>query len=78
VAELALVAQPLQRGHRLLQDGIGGEVGVAARVRDGFVQVQDVDAVALQALQARFDRGHDGARDVVALRAADAHPWSRP
>jgi hypothetical protein len=72
-AGLALLPQPLERRDDLAQHGRGSKAAVAAVFSDMIVQLEQVDVLELQALQARLQRGRHRRAEAAALAVGYAH-----
>ena len=59
---LALLAQPLEGRHDLVEHGFGGEIGSLGRADDRVVELEQIDLLELQPLQAGVERGGDRLR----------------
>src|SRR6516164_5050095 len=70
---LALLAQPLEFRGDLAEHRLGSKAAVAAVRGDVVVQLEQVDMVELQALQARLQRGSDRRADTAAFAVGNAH-----
>ncbi len=66
-ADLALLAQALERRHHLAQHDLGGERPLPSVRRDPVVQLQEVDLVAAEPLQARLERRRHRRADLAVI-----------
>ena len=64
-ADLALLAQALERRHDVIEHLPDAQRRSAARERNRIVQVKDIDAVELQSREAAFERGRDRLGDAA-------------
>ena len=74
---LALFAQPLERRHDLAEHDFRREIAFLAVEHDVVVQLEQIDLLALQPLQARLQRGRDRRRRYGGARRPAPAPWCR-
>ncbi len=70
---LALLAQRFKRGHHLVEHLPGAERLAPARGGDGIVQVEDVDPLHAEALQACVERLRHRLADAAEIRGRQPH-----
>src|SRR5262245_10503042 len=58
-ADLTLLPQSLEGGDDLTEHDLGDKAAIAAIRSNMIVQLEQIDAIELQALQARLQRGRD-------------------
>src|SRR6266446_6855018 len=72
-ADLALLPQSLEGRDDLTEHSLGGKAAVAAICSNMIVQLEQIDAIELQALQARLQRGRDRRAGPAAFAVRNAH-----
>src|SRR5262249_56411167 len=72
-AGLALLPQTLECRHDLVEHDLWGKPAVAAVRGDVIVELEQVDAIELQALQARIQRRRNRRADLASLTIGNAH-----
>src|SRR6266436_6761177 len=72
-ADLALLPQSLEGRDDLTEHSLGGKAAVAAICSNMIVQLEQIDAIELQALQTRLQRGRDRRAGSAAFAVRNAH-----
>jgi hypothetical protein len=72
-ADFALLPQPLEGRHDLIEHCVGAEIGARGRADNRVVELEEVDPLHLQTIEAGFQRGGDRGADLAALGGRQPH-----
>src|SRR5260370_8388633 len=72
-ARLALLTQSLECRHDFVQDDPGGQIAVAAFFGNMVVQLEEIDLLELEPLQARLQPCRHRPRDMIPLPRRYSH-----